>query len=57
MTLLGFDMDLEVSASKGSVDAVLELDDKVYIMEIKYSKCQPGKPPPDDNPVVLIIVN
>ena len=39
MTLLGFDMDVEVSVSKGRVDAVLELPDKVYIMEFKYSKC------------------
>ena len=39
MTLLGFDMDVEVSASRGRVDAVLELDDKVYVMEFKYKKC------------------
>jgi len=39
MTLLGFDMDAEVSASGGRVDAVLELDNKVYILEFKYEKC------------------
>ena len=39
MTLLGFDMDVEVSASRGRVDAVLELDDKIYVMEFKYKKC------------------
>ena len=40
MTLLGFDMDVEVSASRGRVDAVLELSDKVYVMEFKYKKCR-----------------
>jgi len=44
MTLLGFDMDVEVSTSRGRVDSVLELDDKVYVMEFKYEKC-----PPDAN--------
>ena len=44
MTLLGFDMDVEVSTARGRVDAVLELDDKAYIMEFKYVKC-----PPDAN--------
>ena len=39
MTLLGFDADVEVSTSRGRVDAILELDDKVYIMEFKYVKC------------------
>jgi len=39
MTLLGFDIDAEVSASGGRIDAVLELDDKVYIMEFKYEEC------------------
>ena len=39
MTLLGFDIDVEVSASRGRVDAVLELGDKVYIMEFKYKQC------------------
>ena len=39
MNVLGFDMDAEVSVSGGSVDAVLELGDKVYIMEFKYKDC------------------
>ena len=41
MSALGFDMDLEVAVSKGRVDAILELDDKVYVMEFKYRKCPP----------------
>ena len=41
MTLLGFDMDVEVSVSKDRVDAVLELEDKVYIMEFKHESCPP----------------
>jgi len=41
MTLLGFDMDVEVSTSRGRVDAILELNDKVYVMEFKYEKCPP----------------
>jgi len=39
MTLLGFDIDVEVSASRGRIDAVLELGNKVYVMEFKYEKC------------------
>ena len=39
LTLLGFDMDVEVSTSRGRVDAVLELGGKVYVMEFKYEKC------------------
>ena len=42
MSVLGFDMDAEVSTSKGRVDAVLELEDKVYVMEFKYHDCEPG---------------
>ena len=41
MSLLGFDMDVEVSTSRGRIDAVLELDDKVYVMEFKYENCPP----------------
>jgi len=40
MSALGFDMEVEVSVSKGRVDAVLELDDKVYVMEFKYKNCK-----------------
>ena len=46
MSALGFDLSVEVSVSKGKVDAVLELSDKVYIIEFKYCKC-----PPDINEV------
>ena len=46
MTILGFDMDVEVSVSKGRVDAVLELDEIVYVFEFKYCK-----QPHDDGPV------
>jgi hypothetical protein len=41
MTVLGFDIAAEVSASRGRVDAVLELQDKVYVMELKYANCEP----------------
>ena len=39
MNLLVFDIDAEVSVSGGRIDAVLELSDKVYIIEFKYEKC------------------
>ena len=39
MNVLGFRMDAEVAVSKGRVDAVLELGDKVYVMEFKYGQC------------------
>jgi hypothetical protein len=39
MTVLGFDIDAEVSTSRGRVDAVLELSDRVYVMEFKYVDC------------------
>jgi len=42
MSALDFDIDAEVSVSGGRIDAVLELDDKVYIFEFKYSGCEPG---------------
>ena len=41
MSVLGFDVDAEVSVSKGRVDAVLALEDKVYVMEFKYEACPP----------------
>jgi hypothetical protein len=41
MSVLGFDMAAEVSTAKGRIDAVLELDDKVYVMEFKYRDCAP----------------
>jgi len=45
MSVLGFDMDAEVQTSKGRIDAVLELGDKVYIMEFKYKDCVPDADP------------
>jgi hypothetical protein len=39
MNLIGFNIDAEVSVSGGRIDGVLELDDKVYIMEFKYESC------------------
>jgi len=44
MTVLGFDINAEVSTAKGRVDAVLEMDDRVYIMEFKYKDCPPDTP-------------
>ena len=41
MSMLGFDIEAEVSTSKGRIDAVLELADKVYVMEFKYIDCIP----------------
>ena len=45
MNVIGFDMDSEVSTSKGRIDAVLELSDTVYIMEFKYRDCAPDASP------------
>jgi hypothetical protein len=39
MNVLGFNIDAEVSVSRGRIDAILELDDKVYIFEFKYKDC------------------
>jgi hypothetical protein len=39
MNALGFDVEAEVSVAKGRIDAVLELEDTVYIMEFKYKEC------------------
>ena len=41
MKVLGFKIEAEVSVSKGRIDAVLELGDKVYIFEFKYKHCPP----------------
>ena len=42
MHVLGFKIDAEVSVSKGRIDAVLELGDKVYVFEFKYQACPPN---------------
>ena len=47
MNVLGFDMSVEVSTATGRIDAVLELGDKVYILEFKYSYCPPEATPED----------
>ena len=41
---LGFNTNVEFPVSRGRVDAILELDNIVYVMEFKYKKC-----PPDAN--------
>ena len=41
MTVLGFDMQVEISVSTGRVDAIIELEDKVYVMEFKHENCPP----------------
>ena len=38
---LGFNTSVEIPVSKGRVDAILELDDKVYVIEFKYKKYPP----------------
>ena len=45
MSVLGFDMEAEISTSKGRIDAVLELENKVYVMEFKYHDCEPDTAP------------
>jgi len=45
MNILGFEVDAEVSVSGGRIDATLDLDDKVYILEFKYVDCGPGANP------------
>ena len=42
MNLLGFEIEAEVLVAGGRIDAVLELDDKVYIVEFKYENCPRG---------------
>jgi len=44
MTVLGFDIEAEVQTAKGRIDAVLELEGRIYIMEFKYKDCPPGTP-------------
>jgi len=45
MSVLGFDIEAEASVSGGRIDAVLELSDKVYVIEFKYVKCEPDAKP------------
>jgi len=41
LNVLGFDIEAEVTTSRGRVDAVLETGDKVYVLKFKYVKCPP----------------
>ena len=41
LTVLGFDINAEVQTAKGRIDAVLELENKVYVIEFKYKDCPP----------------
>jgi len=43
--LLGFETSAEVSTARGRIDAVLELEDRVYVIEFKYKNCQPDAAP------------
>ena len=45
MNVLGFSLSAEESTSTGRIDAVLELDDKVYIIEFMYRDCSPEATP------------
>ncbi|MCL2766774.1 MAG: PD-(D/E)XK nuclease domain-containing protein, partial [Peptococcaceae bacterium] len=47
MNLLGFNIVAEESVSGGRIDAVLELDDKVYVIEFKYVGCDSDALPED----------
>jgi len=38
LVLMGVEIDLEVLTDKGIIDGVLELDDKIYLIEFKYGK-------------------
>ena len=45
MNILGFEMEAEVSTAWGRIDATLELDDNIYVMEFRYESCPPGASP------------
>ena len=47
MNVLGFNVDAEVSVAGGRMDAVLELGDKVYVIEFKYQNCPKDASPED----------
>ena len=38
LVLMGVEIDLEVLTDKGRIDGVLELKDKIYLIEFKYGK-------------------
>ncbi len=37
-TMMDVEIDLEVATDKGRIDGILELDDRIYIIEFKYGK-------------------
>ena len=41
MTVLGFKIESEVETANGRIDAVLDMPDKIYIMEFKYKERPP----------------
>ena len=41
LNVLGLNLEAEVSVSGGRIDAVLDINDKIYIMEFKYKDCDP----------------
>ena len=47
LNILGFGANAEVPTAKGRIDAVLEFDDKIYILEFKYKGCKPDASPED----------
>jgi len=47
MTVLGYDIIAEDSVSSGRIDAVLETEDSVYVIEFKYRDC--GKDASDED--------
>jgi len=52
ITLLGFEIAAEVSVSGGRIDAVLELEDKAYIIEFKYESCEPDAAPEEKQKLI-----
>ena len=47
MSALGFDVSAEVSVSGGRIDAVLELEEAIFVIEFKYWKCLADATPED----------
>jgi len=45
LNVFGFKADAEVSTATGRIDAVLELGDRIYIIEFKYRDCPPDAAP------------
>ena len=45
MSSLGFETHAEVQTARGRIDAVLEMGDKIYVIEFKYADCAPDAAP------------